>query len=190
MKSAGAMCAGRESSAMKRLSMLIAAMLAVIIAVPASAIAADAAPGATIDELLALGRRLNPGLAARALDSEAALAKASAAGRLEDPMLNVSRDEGFRQTLATVTQTFPLWGKRDLARSIATADAASMRSRQETAALELDARLQTVFAEYWRSTRAVEVTQDVRALLQAVAETAQRRYAQGVGLQSDAIRSA
>ncbi|HEX9461998.1 MAG TPA: TolC family protein [Alphaproteobacteria bacterium] len=159
-------------------------------ALPAHAAEAGPPPGATVDELLALARRLNPTLAARALDSDAATAKASAAGALEDPMLNLSRDEGFRQTLTTVSQAFPLWGKRGLARSIANAEALGARSRQLSAAVELDARVKTVFAQYWRATHAVEVTHDTHALLHAVAETAQRRYGQGLGQQADAIRSA
>jgi outer membrane protein TolC len=158
--------------------------------------AQTAAPGATLDELLILARRLNPELAARALDSEAALAKASAAGSLDDPMFKITSDEVDRTSggrinkmIYSVEQEFPLWGKRDLRRGIAEAEAAGARGRQQAAAVELDARIKTVFAQYWRATRAVDVTQDVHALLHAVAQSAQGRYAQGVGSQADAIRS-
>ena len=171
---------------------LLAGVAAAILAASASAQIPPSldAPGASVEELLAIAHRLNPELAARALESEAAAAKASGAGALDDPMLNVSRDEGFRQTMTTVSQAFPLWGKRDLSRSIASAEASGARSRHQAAAVELDARVKTVFAQHWRATRSLEITHDVDALLHAVAQTAQNRYAQGVGLQSDAIRSA
>ena len=44
-----------------------------------------AAPGATLDEVLGIARRLSPELAARALDTEAAQARVEIAGSLADP---------------------------------------------------------------------------------------------------------
>jgi outer membrane protein, heavy metal efflux system len=75
------------------------------------------APGATLDEVLAIARRLSPELAARALDTEAAQARVAIAGSLADPTLRITSDEidrtsGPRQNkmLFTVEQEFPLWG--------------------------------------------------------------------------------
>ncbi|MFP5469596.1 MAG: TolC family protein, partial [Alphaproteobacteria bacterium] len=158
--------------------------------------ASDAVPGATVDELLVLARQLNPELAAKALESEAALARASAAGALDDPMFRVAGETvringgGFSETTYMLEQGFPLWGKRRLRRQIAQAEAAGVRSQQQAAAVELDARIKTVFAQYWRASREMEVTRDVHTLLHGVAENAQNRYARGLGPQSDAIRGA
>ncbi len=164
-------------------------------AMPANA--GDALPGASVDELLVLARQLNPELAAKALESEAALARAAAAGALDDPMLRITSDEVDRtggsrinKMIYSVEQEFPLWGKRQLQRQIAQAEAAGVRSQQQVATIELDARIKTVFAQYWRAVRELEVTHDVHALLHGVAQSAQSRYAQGLGPQSDAIRSA
>ena len=164
-------------------------------AMPANA--GDALPGASVDELLVLARQLNPELAAKALESEAALARAAAAGALDDPMLRITSDEMDRtggnrinKMIYSVEQEFPLWGKRQLQRQIAQAEAAGVRSQQQVATIELDARIKTVFAQYWRAVRELEVTHDVHALLHGVAQSAQSRYAQGLGPQSDAIRSA
>jgi hypothetical protein len=66
--------------------------------------------GATVDDLLDRVRKFNPELAAAALDREAAVAKIYPAGALDDPMVNLSRDQGFRQTLFTASQEFPLMG--------------------------------------------------------------------------------
>src|SRR5207302_10208043 len=55
-----------------------------------------AAPGATLDEVLAIARRLSPELAARALDTEAAQARVAIAGSLADPTLRITSDEHDR----------------------------------------------------------------------------------------------
>jgi outer membrane protein, heavy metal efflux system len=190
----GARILGAAELCLGRVLAVAAIALSALIATGATT--AEAVPGATLDELLVLARKLNPELAARALDSEAALAKASAAGSLDDPMFKITSDEVDRTSgsrinkmIYSVEQEFPLWGKRDLRRGIAEAEAAGARGRQQAATVELDARLKTVFAQYWRATRAVDVTHDVHALLQAVAQSAQSRYSQGVGSQADAIRS-
>ena len=51
------------------------------------------APGATLDEVMAIARRLSPELAARALDTEAAQARVAIAGSLADPTLRITSDE-------------------------------------------------------------------------------------------------
>ncbi len=171
--------------------------LMAVFAAGLTANASDAVPGATVDELLVMARQLNPELAARALESEAALAMAAGAGALDDPMFRITSDEVDRtggnrinKMIYSIEQEFPLWGKRQLRRQIAQAEAAGVRSQQRLAAIELDARIKTVFAQYWRAAREVEVTRDMHALLHAVAQSAQSRYAQGIGPQSDAIRGA
>jgi cobalt-zinc-cadmium efflux system outer membrane protein len=171
-----------------------AAFAALIGAVPARA--AEAVPGATVDELLVLARRLSPELAARALESDAALAKAAAAGLLDDPMARITSDEVDRTSGSRINkmiygfeQEFPLWGKRELRTQVARAEAAGARGRERGAAAELDARVKTGFATYWRASQAITVTHDLHALLHAVSRAAQTRYAQGLGTQSDAIRA-
>ncbi len=190
------MCA-HSCGAFTRVITAVVIALPVLIAVGHQANASDAIPGASVDELLVMARQFNPELAARALESEAALAMASAAGALDDPMFRITSDEVDRnggnrinKMIYSVEQEFPLWGKRQLRRQIAQAEAAGVRSQQQAAAIELDARIKTVFAQYWRAAREVEVTRDVHALLHGIAQSAQSRYAQGIGLQSDAIRSA
>jgi len=182
--------------AFRRITAVMGIILtAVVAAWPVQA--SDAVPGASVDELLVMARQFNPELAARALESEAALAMASAAGALDDPMFRITSDEVDRtggnrinKMIYSVEQEFPLWGKRQLRREIAQAEAAGVRSQQQLAAIELDARIKTVFAQYWRAARELEVTHDVHVLLHSVAQSTQSRYAQGVGTQSDTIRSA
>ena len=168
---------------------LVVAVTVLITVASAQAASFDAAPGATVDELLALARRLNPELAAAALESEQAMAKIVPAGALDDPMVNFTRDQGFRQTLVTVSQEFPLWGKRDLRREAARADAAAARGREAQSVQELAERVKADFAQYYRLHRAISTTHDIHALLHALAGTVRARYAQGLGNQSDALRA-
>jgi len=146
-------------------------------------------PGAIVQELLALVRKFNPELAAAALDTEAAIAKIIPAGSLDDPMVNVTRDQGFRQTLSTVSQEFPLWGKLGLREDVAAATARATRGQQDSVQTQLEERLKTAFAQYYAADRAIAVTKDIHGLLHAIADTARARYAQGIVNQSDVIRA-
>lgn len=147
------------------------------------------APGATVDELLAIVKGFNPELAAAALESEAALARVVPAGALEDPVVEVRRDQGFRQTMLTVSQNFPLWGKRDIRANIAKANADAAKGRQGDVGRRLDERLKVVFAQYYEVDQAIRVTKEIRILLRTLAATARDRYARGLVIQADAIRA-
>jgi len=146
-------------------------------------------PGATVQELLALVRKFNPELAAAALDTEAAIAKIIPAGSLDDPTVHVTRDQGFLQTMSTISQEFPLWGKLGLRTDVASAAARATKGQQDNVQIQLEERLKTAFAQYYAADRAITVTHDIHGLLHAVAGTARARYAQGVVNQSDVIRA-
>lgn len=172
-------CAGRSAP-------VVLALAALLVAVPAHA---QAPPGATVDELLAMARRLNPEVAAAALESEAAAAKIVRAGALDDPMINFSRDQGFRQTIVIISQEFPLWGKRDLRRGVAEAQALAVRGREHTVATEIQQRVKATFAQYYEANRSLRVTNEIHALLRIVESAANTRYTQGSANQTDVIRA-
>ena len=150
---------------------------------------AEPAPGATVDDLLARVRRFNPELAAAALDREAAVAKIYPAGALDDPMISLSRDQAFRQTLFTASQDFPLWGKRDMRRGVAEANAAASAGRESSVTAELEEQTKVVFSQYYQADQALRVTREIHSLNRTVADSVRARYAQGLGSQSDAIRA-
>ncbi|HEV2548412.1 MAG TPA: TolC family protein [Stellaceae bacterium] len=139
--------------------------------------------------MLALVRTFNPDLAAAALDREQAMAKIYPAGALDDPTLNLGRDQGFRNTTFSVSQEFPLWGKRELRREVATADAVAAKGREGSVAAELEEQVKVTFAQYYQSDHAIAVTREIDSLLRDLAGTVRARYAQGLGNQSDAIRA-
>ena len=156
---------------------------------PQAAPASRSPPGATLQELLALVRKFNPELAAAALDTESAIAKIIPAGSLDDPMVNLTRDQAFRQTMFTAAQEIPLWGKLELRADVASANARAAKDRQHSVQSQLEERLKIAFAQYYAADRAIAVTKEIHGLLHTVGETARTQYAQGVVNQSDAIRA-
>ena len=158
------------------------------------------APGRTVEELLTLARRSNPELAAAALDTEAALARVDVAGALPDPVFRTEFEEIERRrgSLApsrlgtityTIAQEFPLWGKRDLRREAARAEADSAEARRRGAEREIEARLKAVFAQYYAAFETTRLSEEQLRTVAAIVEVAQRRYGQGRGSQQDAIRA-
>lgn len=167
----------------------VALAILILFGDPRAGSAAPAVPGANVEQLLILVRDFNPELAAAALDREAAVARIYPAGALDDPMVSVSRDQGFRQTLFTVSQDFPLWGKRELRQEIAEANAAAARGREGGMLDVLREQLKIAFAQYYEAVQSILVTREIHSLLHGMAQSVRVRYAQGLGTQADAIRT-
>ena len=182
---------GRPVARRQRRSLAIEITAAVLIAAaPAHAAPKPGVnPGATVEELLELVKKFNPTLAASALDTEAAIAKIVPAGSLDDPMVNVNRDQGFMQTTFGISQEFPFWGKLDLRQDVAAANAQAARGQQGDISLQLAERVKVAFAEYYEADRAIKDTKDIRTVLHALADTVRTRYGLGLVNQSDVIRA-
>jgi outer membrane protein TolC len=153
-----------------------------------------AALGARVDGLREAGRNLSPELRARALQVDAATARADAAGALGDPTFRVMSDEVDRtggsrinKTYLSFEQEFPLWGKLELRQSAALAAVDAARGEERAAAAELDERIKAAFARYYAASQALAVNADVARVARQMARTATARYGQGVGPQRDAI---
>ena len=171
--------------------MLAAALVA---CVPAMAQPVEAPLGATVESLLAAGRRLSPALRAAALDTQAAAAKAGGADRLDDPTITDSytyyKDpKVFSAHTVMLTQAFPLWGKRDLRRQAALADVDASRGRERAAQDELDERIKVAFAQYFLLTRHLAVNRDLAELARRMKAAATIRYGQGGGDQAAVIQA-
>jgi outer membrane protein, heavy metal efflux system len=154
------------------------------------------APGATLDEVLVIARRLSPELAARALDTEAAQARVAIAGSLADPTLRITSDEidrtsGPRQNkmFFTVEQEFPLWGKLDLRRDQASADVARSRADTRVTEAELIEKVKVAFAQYYQSDQAIRTTEDLHRVVHDMARVARDRYAQGRSSQQEVYKA-
>lgn len=156
----------------------------------------DKPVGASVAELLALARAMNPELAAAALESDAASAGAQAADALPDPKLQVTFDEisqngaGLPGRVGTVkytlSQEIPWWGKRDLQREIAEAGSREASGKQEEQVAEVAMKVKTAYADYHRVHLSMDQTDELIQIMRTLAEFARFRYAQGMGLQSEA----
>ncbi len=154
--------------------------------------------GANVDGLVAEARAMSPDLAASALSAEAALARAQGAGTLPDPtfrvqLKDIDRERGgvlperLNRIDYTVEQEFPLWGKRGLARSVASANAAQTVAGRDQTALELVAAVKAAFGDYYGAHEAGLITANIKETVDLMARVAQRRYEQGIGTQQEAI---
>src|SRR3954470_1379071 len=173
---------------------LLAGLIAALAAGSLAWAQEKAVPGATVESVLALGRQLSPELRATALDTEAAGARADAAGRLDDPMFRAMSDEVDRtsgprinKTYLSFEQEFPLWGKLELRQSAALAAVDAARGRQRAAEVELDEKIKIAFARYFVASQALAVNRDVARVARSMAKLAADRYGQGLGMQTEAI---
>ncbi|WP_424138121.1 TolC family protein [Roseomonas chloroacetimidivorans] len=153
-------------------------------------------PGATLESVLGAARQLSPELAARALDTAAAQARVQIAGSFPDPTVRVMSDEmprnsGPRQNMMIYSfeQEFPLWGRRDLRRQVARAEAGQMAAQAQAAEAELLERVKVAFARYYTSHQAVRRAADQRRTVQSIAQVARERYAQGRSEQQEVFRA-
>ncbi len=158
--------------------------------------AEDARLGTAVDGLLAQATRLNPEIAARALDAAAAEAGARAAGSLPDPTLRVTQDEidvlgGRRRPkqIYAIEQEFPLWGKLGLKAAAGRAQADIARAEGLAVEAELAEQIKITFAQYWVAHRAGAVLREVHEIERGIIDTARSRYAQGRGTQADVLRA-
>src|ERR1700737_3550859 len=181
-----------------RAAWLLPVLAILLVAGPAVADApvSLAAPGATLEEVLAIARRLSPDLAARALDTEAAQARVEIAGSLSDPTLRITSDEidrtsGPRQNkmFFTVEQEFPLWGKLDLKRAQASADVSRTQADARMTEAELVEKVKVAFAQYYQADQAIRTTEDLHRVVHDIARVAQDRYAQGRGSQQEVYKA-
>jgi outer membrane protein TolC len=150
--------------------------------------------GGNVQGLIAAGRELSPALRAAALESEAAVARASGAGALDDPTISDAyqyyKDGGvFSAHTVMVSQAFPLWGKRDLRREAAQADVDAARGKELAARNDLDEKIKVAFAQYGVLTRSISVNLEVQVIARRLRTATETRYAQGGGDQAGAIRA-
>lgn len=193
---------------MKRaLSDALAAWLAagvLMLAVPVQAVAAEEPRlGAGVDGLLAYARERNPEFAAMQAEAAAAGERVQPAGALPDPVLrtelmdvtNYGTDASpnvlpgrVGSTKYTLMQAVPFWGKRDLKRAAAAAEAEAAQGRAGVTWTELASRIKAAYAQYYALSRQILLSREVIALIGDIERITQVRYAGGLVPQQDAIR--
>lgn len=191
----------RSVTATRTLAMLLA------LAMMGSAIAQETLPGQTVESLLDYAKSRNPEYAAMRLEADAAGERVYPAGALPDPVLrtelqnvtNYSPETGsgslnvlpnrVGSTKYTVMQSLPFWGKRDLKREAAEAEAQVAQSKAGLTWTEQAARIKTAYAQYFAVARLIRLNQEVIDLIDRMERISQARYAGGLAPQQDAIRA-
>jgi len=166
--------------------------------------AAAPPPGGNVDSLLRYARAHNPEYAALRFDAEAAALRVEPAGALPDPTLRVELENlgnygsdarpnllpgRVGDTKYTVLQSLPFWGKRDLKREAAEADAAQAKGRAMTTWSDLAARIKAAYAQYYFITANEKLSRENLDLMRRLEQVAQVRYAGGLAPQQDVIRA-
>jgi outer membrane protein TolC len=195
----------RHAAATTGASRALAAVgLALQLVCGAPARAEDAPLGATVQGLLEHARTRNPELDAMRREADAATERIGPAGAWSDPVLrvelmnvnNYGNDASpsllpsrVGETKYTLMQSLPLWGKRELRRDAAAADATQAGARADATWAELAGRIKATYAEYYRAAGNERLVGEVLGLMTRLEQIAQVRYAAGLAVQQDAIRA-
>ncbi|MFZ2973622.1 MAG: TolC family protein [Ferribacterium limneticum] len=164
---------------------------------------AEPLPGASVESLLAAAREHSPDVRMVRLEAEAARERIQPAGALPDPVLrieleNITRNGSQSATLDptrtgdtkyTLMQPLPFWGKRDLKRDVASAEANQAESRAADTWAEVASRIKSLYAQYWLTGQSLQLTRENIELTRRLEQIAQARYAGGLAAQQDAIRA-
>lgn len=158
---------------------------------------AAAEPANDISRLVDIARRLNPDVAAMALDADAARARVDSAGALDDPKFKVELSTPragssftpsgrISQETYEIRQMLPLWGKLELKREIADWDARKARASVRDVENQIAYRVKVAYAEYHVAHLAADETRKLAGTLRRLTDIARQRYAESAGRQADA----
>lgn len=168
------------------------ATVAVLWLSPAAA-ADQPLPGATVESVVAIAKRLNPTVAAAALDFDAAVHKIGTAGVLADPTLVLEAWDvnrlGVGQRRFGIEQEIKLWGKYGLERSIAQADADAAKFQGRATVTELIAQVIAAHGEYNAAYEAVAISLDIKRRYDEMLGLLRSRYGTTSVDQQDVIRA-
>ena len=181
-------------------TLLLFALLGTFISTPACA---EQPLGSDLTGLLDYARAHNPELSASRLEAEAALLRTDTADALPDPVLrtefmditkrgttgpNLLPGQSGGGTRYLLMQSVPWFGKRNLQREVASAQAAQADGRVAATWSELAGRIKTTYAMHYYANASERLALETLSLLDSLESIAQTRYANGLGTQQDVIR--
>ncbi|WP_442756188.1 TolC family protein [Methylocystis sp. JAN1] len=136
---------------------------------------------------------MSPELAASVLDADAAAQRVDAAGVQPDPTVTLQawdvNSKGVGQRWIGAEQTFRLWGKTDLEKGIAAANADAARHQSHAVELDLVARVKSAYAQYAASHRALELSKALKQRVDQLAELLRLRYGASAVNQQEVIKA-
>mgnify|MGYP001325586474 CR=1 FL=1 len=187
-------------------------MIAILCLGVASGVAGNAGHaaelGSDVGSLIEYAKSNNPEYAAMRLEAEAVGERVYPAGALPDPVMRVELQNITNYDMATgnssgvnllpsrvgstrytFMQPLPFWGKRDIRRDAARAEADAAQGRATAGWADLAARIKTAYAQYFYVSHGERLVREVLGLTERLEKTAQVRYASGLTPQQDAIRA-
>lgn len=170
--------------------------------VPSGHADADALTGqeVTVQQLAAIALARNPAIKSAAERFQAQQARTPQARSLPDPMVaggwmgnitpfKVMDGDPSSYRGLTVSQEFPYPGKLALRGKIADRQAEAGRWEYEQTERQVVAEVKAAYYAYFYDTRAIEITQKNKDLLQKLESIAEARYRVGKGIQQDVLRA-
>jgi len=152
--------------------------------------------GLQLDDVLRRTAKRNPSIAAARAAWQEAQARASQAGALENPTIDLMAaprsfgssavDPAYR---VTITQPFPIFGQRGLRGGVATSESRALQYDLHAVQLDLlrDARI--TYFDYWRIARAIDLTQELLPLMGEFRRATLAKYSAGIVGQQDPLQA-
>ena len=164
-----------------------------------------AAPlGSDLAGLLSYAREHNPQLAASRYEAKAAAHRIQPAGALPDPVLRTELMDitnqgtskpvsilpsGVGNTRYLLMQAVPWYGRRDLQREVARAQALQADGQTAATWAELSGKIKATYAMYYFQSGSEKLAHETLALINQLEQVAQTRYANGLATQQEVIRA-
>jgi outer membrane protein TolC len=168
-----------------------------------SAVASEliALPGADISGLWQYLEQNSAELNAARLENSAAEQRAEATGVLPDPSVRIEWQDINQANGVTlnpsqvaavkysVLQPIPGWGKRDVQRQTAVANANWAKAQQQTVIADLRAQVRLNFAQYYRIFHATQLNDELKNFATSASKLAQSRYERGQSGQQEWVKA-
>ena len=188
---------------MKRMIPVSAGALLLVLGAANPVLAEDVAIGRSVDSLLDYAKGNNPEYASMRYEAAAADERVTPAGALPDPKFRMELQDITKMgeqnatlnpsrvgsTKYTLLQDLPWYGKRDLKREIAELDAEEAQGRLRGTWTEISAKLKTAHAQLYILHRNEQLAHEILDLMVRLEKIAQVRYAGGLAMQQDVVRS-
>ncbi|MFC1704035.1 TolC family protein [Candidatus Omnitrophota bacterium] len=149
-----------------------------------------------LDSLISEALEENPGVQAAYDEWQAAEFKAQHAGSLPDPMAsyahfgqNVETRVGPQENKYGLSQKIPFPGKLSLKTKAQEKHAAVFKEKYEAAQRELTKNVKFVYYDIFWVERAIQTTEEEKAILESLEKVAQRRYESNMTPQQDVIKA-
>ena len=174
-------------------------LLAIFPALPVFSQASQENQTLHLDGLIQEALQNNPEISAAGKGWEAARERVPQAAALEDPMLGLGivnlpttfslDDDDMTMKELSISQRFPFPGKRGLRREQAENEAAAAFLEIEEKSNRIVREVKTVFHDLAHNSRAREVTERNKRILEDLVRIAETRYATGGGMQQDVLQA-